>query len=244
MKISNKLILAALLLVLASLISYDYLLKAEYLSGRYKEPYRGFKTLKFKDFDAVDLISSTAANVKFVQGPFSVRIDPNALNYVELKQQGRRLQISASFERNYLFNPNLYILVISCPKLAEVNANATYVSNKKQVTDTVARDDWTMRAILIDGFKQDSLSISQDYGSTVILANDQIRAINAVIGKSMASGSKIIIKKSNQFQNATLDIRSRSKLLLDNAVIHNLNYHLADSAKLVLTGAAQNLLKK
>jgi hypothetical protein len=244
MKTSNKLIIAALLLILVSLICFDYSLKKEFVSGRYKDTYRSFVTLKFKNFDVVDINSSTAVNVKFVQGPFSIKIDSNALEYARIKQQGKLLQIDADFEQNYRFNPHPYILVISCPKLVEVNTNAAYTANHKLVIDTIVRDDWNMRQVLIEGFKQDSLSISQDYGSTVVLANDHIRSVNAVVGKSEGSLSKIIIQKSNQFQDITLDIRNKSKLLLNDAVIHQLNYHLADSAKLILTGAAQNILKK
>ncbi|MDB5024174.1 MAG: hypothetical protein JWP78_1929 [Mucilaginibacter sp.] len=244
MKTSNQLILAALLLVLVSLIGFDYSLKKEFVSGRYKDPYRSFVALKFKNFDVVDINSSTAANVKFVQGPFSIRIDSNALEYARIKQQGKRLQIDADFKQNYRFNPNPYLLVISCPELVKVNTNAAYTASHKLIIDTIVRDEWNMRKVLIDGFTQDSLSISQDYGSTVVLANNHIRSVNAVIGKSQGSLSKIIVDKSNRFQDITLDIRNKSKLLLDNAVIGQLNYHLADSAKLILTGSAQNILKK
>jgi hypothetical protein len=243
MKTSNKLILAALLLVLISLFGYDYLLKEAYVSGKYKDPYNGFTALKFKDFDTVDLVSSTAANVKFVQGPFSVRIDTNFLNYVKVKQTGKRLQINTVFESGYLYNPKPYILVISCPKLSEVNTNATYRSNNQQVTDTIVREDWKMRQVLIDGFKQNSLAIKQDYGSTVMLANNQIHIINGLIGVSKKSGSKLIIEKSNELGDVTLNIQNKSSLVLNNTLIHNLNYHLADSAKLVLIGSAQNLIK-
>jgi hypothetical protein len=243
MKTSNKLILAALLLVLISLFSYDYLLKEAYISGKYKNPYNDFTTLKFKDFDTIDVVSSTAANVKFVQGPFSVRIDTNFIDYVKVKQTGKHLQINTVFESGYLYNPNPYILVISCPKLVKVNVNATFRSNNTQVTDTIVREEWNMRKVLIDGFKQDSLTINEDYGSTVVLANNQIRSINGVIGASKKSGSKLIIQKSNQFQDVNLDIENKSSLLLNDALIRNLNYHLADSAKLVLMGNAQNLIK-
>ena len=100
-----------------------------------------------------------------------------------------------------------------------------------------------MRQVLIDGFKQDSLTIKQDYGSTVVLANNHILSINGIIGISKKSSSKLIIQKSNQFRDVKLDIQNKSSLLLNDALIHNLNYHLADSAKLVLTGNAQNLIK-
>jgi hypothetical protein len=243
MKTSNKLILAALLLILISLFSYDYLLKEAYVSGKYKDPYNGFTALKFRDFDTVDIVSSTASNVKFVPGPFSIKIDTNFINYVKLKQTGKRLEINAVFEYNYLYNPNPYILVISCPKLSEVNVSATYRSYNKDVTDTIVREDWNMRQVLIDGFKQDGLTIKQDYGSTVVLANNNINSVNGVIGVSKKAGSKLIILKSNQFHDVNLDIQNKGSLLLSDALIRNLNYHLADSAKLILTGNAQNLIK-
>jgi hypothetical protein len=242
MKTSNKLIVVALLLFIVSLVWYDYLLKAAYESGVYRDPYHSFTSLYFKDFDTVDVVSSTAANVKFVQGPFSVKIDPGALNYTRVKQTGRRLQITAVFEYDYYSDLNPYIIVISCPKLSELVAGATYRSNKRQVTDTIVREDWKMRQVLIDGFKQDSLTISQDFGSTVVLSNDKINLIKATIGQRSASGSKLIVLANNQFNSAKLDVLNNSKLLLNNASIDHLNYHLADSARLILTGKAQNLI--
>ncbi|MDB5111558.1 MAG: hypothetical protein JWR67_2672, partial [Mucilaginibacter sp.] len=143
--------ISALFLILASLFVYDLLLQSSYRSGAYKDPYRNYVTLPFKNFDAVDLNSSTAANVKFVQGPFRVRIDKTALEYVTVKQQNNRLQIDASFKDSYRYNPNPYTLVISCPKLTEVKANATYLAHKKQVTDTIVHESWNMRKVLIDG---------------------------------------------------------------------------------------------
>jgi hypothetical protein len=243
MKTSSKLILTALPLILAAIFASDYQLKEKYLSGTYKDPYYSFAALKFKDFDTVDVFSSTAANVKFVQGPFSVRIDADALDYTSIKQKGSRLQISATFTNGYLYNRNPYLLVVSCPKLAEVNTDATYQTSHKPYTDTIVRADWNMRLVLIDGFKQDSLTVSQDYGSTVVFANDDIKSVKVITGKSQGSGSKTIVLKGNQFGDATFNIGNKSRLILNDAIIHNLNYHLADSAQIVFTGAAQNLLK-
>jgi hypothetical protein len=242
MRTSNKFVCAGLLLTLLALLAYDLMLKAEFRSGRYKIPYSNYASLQFRDFDVLDLNSSTVANVKLVQGPFSVRIDGNAMEYVKIKQSGNRLQIDAIFNYNYFGNPNTYILIISCPKLAELNTNASYRANDGPVTDSIVREDWNMRQVLVDGFEQDSLSISQDYGSTVVLANDRIRSVNAVIGKSEGSGSSLIIQNSNRFQDARLDIGHKSKLQLDNAMIAHLNYELGDNARLILTGKAQNLL--
>ncbi|WP_295677350.1 hypothetical protein [uncultured Mucilaginibacter sp.] len=244
MKTSYKLVFAGIILVLISLVWYDFLLKGAYVSGKYKDPYNSFVDLKFKDFDTVDLVSSTAVNVKFVQGPFKVRIDSNFSPYTRIKQIGKKLRINAVFEDGYLSDPSTYTLVISCPHLSTINTDATYKANGKHVTDTVVRDDWRMRQVLIEGFKQDSLTINQDYGCTVILANDHFQTVNANIGKKEKSGSNLVILENNQIQKANLAILNTSKLILNNAQIGDMNYHLADSAKLILTGKAQNLLKK
>ena len=242
MKTSNKLILVAILVTLVCLVAYDLLLKDTYMSGDYKIPYKSYVTLPWKNFDIVEVNSSTAANVQFVQGPFSVKIDNFALEYTTIRQQGNRLQINAGFEGKYFYNPQPYVLLISCPKLTKVYANATYYVDKHRITDTTVRADWRMRKVLIDGFKQDSLSVEQDYGSTVILSNNIIRSVHAAIGKSKGSSSLIILEKSNQFDNASLDIGYKSKLELENCIIHHLAYHLSDSAKLIVSGSAHSIL--
>ena len=242
MKASSKFLLAAAVITLLSLVVYDLLLRAEYSSGNYSDPYRNFITLNCKDFDTLDLPSSTAANVKIVQGPFSIRMDQNAEDFVQLKNEGRRLQIKAGFEGNYQTTSSKYILMISCPRLSALNTNAGYWSNNAEVTDTIVREDWNMRQVLVDGFNEDSLYISQDYGSTVVLANNHIRVISAMIGKSPRSGSSLVIQDNNEFGNAQLDIQNSSKLFLDNARIQNLSIQLGDRSKLIITGKAKNLL--
>jgi hypothetical protein len=242
MRTSNKFVCLALLLTLLSLIAYDLLLKTEFRSGRYKDPYQNYAAMEFKDFDVLDLNSSTAANVKLVQGPFSVRVDKYAMDYVKVKQEGNRLKIDATFKDNYRGNQNPYILVVSCPKLVELNAGASYRANGRPVTDTIYRGDWNMRRILVDGFTQDSLHISQNYGSSVVLANDHIRSLSAIVGESAGSGSNLLIQLGNRFQEAVLDIKHISTLELNNSMIDVLKYRLGDSARLVISGNAQNLL--
>jgi hypothetical protein len=242
MKTSNKIILTAVLVTLVCLVGYDLLLKAAYRSGDYKIPYKSYVTLPWKDFDIVELNSSTTANVRFVQGPFSVKIDGRALEHTSIRQQGKRLQITAGFENTHVYDAHPYLILISCPKLTKVYANATYYADKHPVTDSVAREGWYMRKVLIDGFKQDSLSVEQDYGSAVILSNNIIRSVHAVIGKSKGSGSRIILEQSNQFDNASFDIGNRSKLELENCLIHHLVYRLSDSAKLIISGSAHDIL--
>ncbi len=242
MKTSNKLLIAALLFLLVALIAYDYQLKDAYDSGSYKNPYRDFKTLKFEDFDAVDVISSTAANVKFVQGPFKVMVAANYLEFLKVKQYGKRLELSVSFEHDYWYSPDPYVLIISCPKLVNLNVSASYMANGKEVIDTAVKEEWNMRKVLVDGFQEDSIFIKQDYASIVVLSDSRIKSVRVVTGERPGSGSKLIVLKNNHFDNTNIDVLNKSNFYLNDANIQNLRYYLADSARMIINGAAQNLL--
>lgn len=244
MKTSNKLVLAGILLLLIALFANDYVLKQAYLTGSYKIPYKDYVHLKFSDFDAVDVRSSTTANVKFVQGPYSVKIDPNVLSFTTVEQKGNRLVITSNFEGEYRYNPYDYIVIISAPKLIDVNTGATYTKNKasQTITDTIVREDWHMRQVSIEGFNEDSIFVKQNYGSTVVFSNNHIRALNAIVGASDSSGSKLVIQKNNQFDQARINVLNRSTFSLDGKAIKDLKYTLADSAKIIFTGTAQNII--
>jgi hypothetical protein len=242
MKTSNKLITIAAILTLLALFTYDFLLKSEYSSGNFSDPYHYYTSIPFKDFDRIDMKSSTAANVRLIQGPFSVRMDPDAEQYVKIQQTGNVLQVIADFKGNYLGNPHPYTLIISCPSLREISTNATYRTNNREYTDTIVHPEWRMRQVLVDGFTQDSMHIEQDYGSTVVLENNKIRSVHAVIGKSKGSGSDIIIKNNNRFGDFSLSASNQARFILENADIINLSYQLGDSATLMVKGNARHLL--
>ncbi len=242
MKTSNKLIVAALLLTIIALFIYDEMLATEYISGRYKDPYRNYVSLNLKGFDTVDINSSTIANAKIVQGPFKVRIDKNAEEYVKFTKKGGRLILSVNFKSSAFYNANPYVVVISCPTLKQLNVGATYMLHNTAVTDTIV--GWQMREVLVDGFRQDSLLVNESYGSTVLIRNSHINYLNGTIGKEKGSGSMIKIFKTNEIESARLDVQNRSQMELNNIQIPKLDYHLADSAKLILNGTAGNFLKK
>ena len=197
----------------------------------------------------VDLNASTAANVKVrARSLLAYRVDNNWRWTITrlTTMQGNRLVMNAVFERAYQWNPNPYVIVISCPTLTKLTTGASYRADNTMVTDTIVREDWNMRRVTDQGIqaKIRSERQTQDYGSTVVLAGNTIRSLRAVIGKSNGSGSKIILQRGNEFGNAVLDIGHRSVFLLENATIQNLSYHLADSAELIVTGSAQHLLNK
>jgi len=244
MKTSNKLAISAVILILAAMFFYDLKLKAAYLSGDYKNPFRDFVTLSFKDFNSIKLNASTAANIIVKRGPFGVKIEPNGNNYVKVTQNGGTLNIDAVFSGNYQNARYDYVMLISCPKLVNFDADAKYMSGDLLVTDTLASADFKWRPSIIRGFTSDSLSITAKHGSNIILMQNNIKDLKAVIGINDGSASDMTIGTGNRFEKADLTLLNKSRLQILEGKIPDLKYEMADSAKLIFTGAAKNLVIK
>jgi hypothetical protein len=244
MRTSNKILIAAFILILVSLVFYDLSLKASYVSGAYKNRYRQFISVDYKNFDKIDLSASTAVNIVLEQGPYSVRMEPMADRFVKLSQTNGTLHIDAAFRSNFENSSNDYVMIISCPNLVKINADARYLAGGRMITDTIASLDFKWRPTVIHGFKLDSLTIEENHAGAIMLSGNYIKSVKAVLGTGKGSGSNMVILNDNHFQNLQLNILNKSKLQLFNADIAHLNYHLADSAKLILSGSARDLITK
>ena len=242
MKTSSKLILSAILIMLIAAALYDLQLKKVFDSGEYKQKYKGYISLNFKDFNTIHLNSSTAINILIRQGPFSVKVEPNSNEFVKLTQTGKTLNINAAFSGSFqsYYNQS-YVLLITCPSLIRIHADAKYIAGSQQLIDTLASGDFTWRPTLISGFTLDSLTIIEDHASCIVLSNNQIKNINAIVGLSNGSRSNLLLDKDNQIHQANIQLLNKSQLWLHDIVIPQLKYLAADSSKLILTGAAQKV---
>jgi len=244
MKTSNKLALAGVVLILAAMVWFDLIIKSAYFSGEYKRPFRDYVTLNFKDFNAIKLNASTAANVVVQQGPFSVKIEPFGGNYVKVSQRDGTLQIDVAFKGSYQ-NPRYdYVMLITCPSLAKFDADARYMAGDTQITDTLAGADFKWRPSIIRGFSLDSLSITARHASNIILVGNSIKTLKTVIGLNEGSASDMTIANNNRVEKADFILLNKSRMRLEGGNIPNMKYEMADSAKLILTGAAKNLIIK
>ena len=237
MKNSVKYLLAALLVLLASLTAYNLALRAEYRRGDYKDPLHNYVSQNFRDFTEVAVPASNVVSVKVTPGPFSVRLNPTAAEYVHLRQQGNRLVITATFPkwRRY-FGPAETVL-ISCPRLAALTADAVYESEDKPLTTKEFSDrDYTK--VLVQGFRQDSLTLHQDHGSGIELAGNTLGLLRATAGAGTGSHGLLQVNADNHLAAASLTLAHRSELLLDNVQIPQLRHQFGDSTKVTLTGVA------
>jgi len=239
MRTSNKLLLVTLVLIIVSIVMFDFKLKAAYQKGDYRDPFRSFVTLNNKNFDKIELNSATAINVMLVKGPFKVMADPNSVEFIELTQHNNTLIINANFKYNYQNARPDYVLYISCPQLSSFRADTRYIANETEVTDTLAGDDFKWKPTVIKGFSADSLYIQEDHASNLRLEDNTIGTLHAITGISNGSASNLCIAQNNQFIKTNLDIRNKSRLWIKDKTDHDFNYRLADSAKLILSGSAQ-----
>jgi hypothetical protein len=244
MKTSNKFLIAILLTLVISNIVYAIAMKREYLTGHYKDPYFNFTTLSYRNFNEVTINPSENVNVKLVQGPFKVLVHNVPKDNLVFKQTGNTLHVDLNWGYARFNTGDDYMIIISCPNLKALHANATYTLNKVSYTDTVVIAGWGMHHVLIDGFKQDSLAITQQWGSEVILTNNDLGYLNAVTSINDNSLSKITLLKTNNIQRTNFDIRNKGQLILSEAKITSLHYQLADSALLIMNGAAIRSIKQ
>jgi len=244
MKTSNKLVLFGLVLILATMVWFDLIVRSAYFAGDYKKPFREFVSLNFKNFSTINLNASTAANIIVRQGPFDVKIEPYGKNYVKVTQNGTTLNIDAAFSGSYQ-NPRYdYVMLITCPSLVKFNTDARYMAGDVQITDTLAAVDFYWRPSIIRGFKQDSLAITARHASNIILTGNTIKNLKAEVGINEGSASDITITGDNKFEKADLSLLNKGRLRLQGGDIPNLQYHLADSAQLIINGSSRKLIDK
>jgi len=240
MKTSNKLLLAALLVLLTSLTAYNMALRAEYGKGDYKDPLHGYAKLDFKDFTEVDLSAAGSANVKVMAGPFGVHLNPRAAELVKVSQQGHRLVVQVDLQK---LNQGLgwgQTLVISCPRLVQLTAGNTYrVAGQPKIGDKFRPSN-----AQVEGFRQDSLRVRLDQASNVTLAGNKLGYLAAVAGSTPGSTAGLTLAATNYIGAANLDMRHQSELTINNIAIAQPTYHFADSAKATLTGAALGSLTR
>ena len=238
MKTSNKLLLAALLVLLISLTFYNAALHAEYRKGTFRDPFKDFVTLNLKDFNALDLPAASQASVRIEPGPYRVRVYKPLNEFLQASQHGQQLTLALRFpnDDHSFLNAGQPAVVISCPTLVSLRTNATYsTDNHPKTNRTVA--DWNPQRVRVQGFHQDSLLVQAANGSQVELLNTTLQRLRIVA----TTGAPVLhLPAGNRIAQATLLLGARSHLELGDLTIPALRYQFSDSATVSLPGRALN----
>jgi hypothetical protein len=241
MKNSSKFLLAAVLVLLASLTAYNMALRTEYHKGTYKDPLRGFATLPLTGFTEVAVPAASSVNVKVVAGPYSVRLNPRVQEFVHVRQQGQRLIVEANFPVRQAFLGWGDGVVISCPRLTALTADAVYLEAGQQRADKKYPES---RIVRVEGFVQDSLTVRADRASHIELAGNKLGLLRATTGTTPGSHTTLTLNADNRIAATRLDLRHQSELKMNNVLIPELRYQVADSAQALLSGATLRRLSQ
>jgi hypothetical protein len=247
MKKSTILIGSALVFFLGTLTAFNFVMKAEYETGHYKDPYHEFVSRDFTGFDAVEVNGTTslAASkiaVKIVQGPYQVRLHNRVQDFVQIRQEGKKLVIEVNKKEKDTWTNYRHVVYISCPKLNALTTTTDYTVAGKPHLDLYFDDSYIYRTVQVVGFEQDSLKLTQDHATTVELIKTKLGYLHGVLGVTPGSGSKLVIGKGNQINSAALDIKNKSTLFMHDVKIPSLAYQFSDSAKAEFSGRALGLL--
>jgi hypothetical protein len=237
MKTSNKLFVAAVALVLGSLATYDAALRAEYLTGHYKDPLRNYQALGLRNFDAVSVPSASGLQVKIVAGPFAVHVDNDAAKYVHVTQRGEQLFVTLAYPTKPESLGRREAVLITCPRLTALTTEGTYTVAGKAPQDQLQGGG----EVEVQGFRQDSLTLRQDRSSEIRLVGNTLGWLQATAGARPGSEPELAIGADNHIQTADLTIGHRGHFNLATA-IPRLRYQFSDSATIGLSGAATRSL--
>jgi len=240
MRTSIKIFLGSISLLGIGLVIYDLQLNAVYRRGGYVKPFYEFVTLNFKDFDRIQLNSASSMNVLFIQGDFKVLANPVIMDWLEVRQEGRQLTLTAKFGDHHTgYRDDQYAIYISCPRLEEITTDGQYFVRGIKTVDTNARNLWYM-STMIRGFRSDSLAIYEKRGGNLVMEDDRIDRLTAVVD----GGSGLTISSGNSIGGGDLSVLDHSTLILKDSSSLKLHYHLADDAGVNLNGAAARHLLK
>lgn len=245
MKTSNKLLLTALFVLLASVIAFNVALKAEYNKGTFRDLYKDYTSLGLKDFSTITVNGAGSARVEVVPGDYQVRVLDHAAEYIKMDVRGQELVLDVAFPEEYSMPNAVAHVIIACPDLRTLKADAVYSAAGEKVVEKVYQG-WPSanNGVTVKEMKLDSLTIEQDNGSSVALAGNRIGNLHATAGLSNASSPRLTIARGNVISSARFDIRSRSELVLEDVAIPHIDYCFSDSAKTVLSGASLAIMKK
>jgi len=272
MKTSNKFILGAFLVFVMALMAYNTALKAEYKTGKYKDPYTAFDKIGLKDFSEVQLNAANMMDIEFKQGPFAVYRAKQNQDSIQIKKVGNRLIIDVNmnekpemaseyrtgepgkkFINEYRFNR----VLIVCPSLSLIKTDDAFLVkghklDKYEYADGEAISSYKM--INLQMFKLDSLSIIQKGRNQISLMGDVIKNLKADVGRK----SGLIINSGNYLENVDIQARAGAELTLHDLSFKfapsvnttgrqtypHLTYNISDSTRVKLDGLTLRLLTR
>lgn len=243
MKTSNRLFALAVVVLLASIVSYNFSLKAEYNKKAFTSEFYEYKTLGFKNFNEIEVKCANVLDLRIYHSDtFKVKIRGQYKPRYVVDQKRNRLIIHLK-DRERAYSEEKEV-VIFCPQLNKLILNGektSFYDRKDSLITEITEQDW--RRTVVEGFELDSLSVNLGEFNTLKLNKNTIKNFNAKVGDAGKEGSKLVIGKDNILKNAFFDIGDKNELQLQSPQIDNFRYKYSADATISLRGKSHSLLK-
>jgi hypothetical protein len=237
MKTSTMLITSAVIIILISLVAYNFSLRASYLKGDYKNPYYG---LEFTPVQGINELSAASSNHMVI-------------NVNHGKKEG--IWMSDRVKDKIVFKESNGILSIDLSKAAKddefkvFNKDLILVINKPvKITTTPYfkvpeyENSYIFGKIILNNFQQDSLIVDLGKSGAVILDNLHLKKLKALVGKD--KGSANLVLSAGTYHSADFNIPGKGKIELLNPVITQTRYDVSDAATVTLNGGPLKIINK
>jgi hypothetical protein len=248
MKTSNIFLLTALIVLAFSLGAYNMALKSEYTSEAYKDPLRYHKLLAFTGFNEIDVNAAHMLSVKIEHGEeHQVYLQDLAFELIQVTQDGKRLKIDITTEEERFKGVNRqgpFHIVIKTPHVSVIRTNALHSQKGTQYTRAEQPQFPDYYGVTAEGLQQDKLVVEVDNGSNLLLRGNKLEQLQATAGRGNRSQSKLQLMPNNQIQQAELDMRNSSHLVMHHVAIPQLRYTFSDSVQVNVSGVSLAVLRK
>ncbi|WP_157262515.1 hypothetical protein [Pedobacter sp. PACM 27299] len=239
MKTSNMLIIAAIIVTLGMLTTYNFSLKAAYQAGEYKNR---FHESEFTEIKNIETLKVTAANLMaIVVEPGQkegIWIRNRIKDRLVLKQEGNDLTIGLTDEARKTsrsIGEDDIVLVVN--NLTKLNTKAFFL-DKTEVTDGKRYGG----GVNLKGIKAGSLELEIGSGTAVSMNKVVLNTLKAMVGLG-GDLAVLDLDSANQIEFADFEIPGASRLVLNNPKIVKTRYNLSDVATVTLNGAALQVIK-
>ena len=239
MKTSTMLIITAILIILGSLVAFNYTLKAVYLTGEYKSRFNGMDFTPFNGVEKLNIQTERLYSVQVEHGDKEgmwVERDIKEKVKFEVRQQTLSLGESDASKKEKSTWINGRIIIIT----KNLNAIVT-VSNYKPKKGE--RYPYGLSEISLKGYHLGQLDLQIESYVSIYLHHMVIQTLNAIVGTKTSEGAELTLASDNKINNATLNVPGNSKLTLIDPKIVKTNYMLSDSATVSLNGKVVQMIK-
>ncbi|MBC8987473.1 hypothetical protein H9X96_17025 [Pedobacter sp. N36a] len=239
MKTSNMLIVAAIIVTLGMLTTYNFSLKAAYQAGEYKNR---FHNSEFTEFKNIETLNVTAANLMaIVVEPGQkegIWVRNRIKDRLVLKQDGTTLTIGLTDEaRKTSRSTGADDIVLVLNSLNKLDTKAFFL-DKTEVTDGRRYGG----EVALRGIKATNLELQLGSGTAVSMDKVILKNLKAVVGAE-GDAAVLDLNTANEIEFADFEVPGASRLSLNNPKIVKTRYNLSDNATVTLNGAALQVIK-